>query len=242
MRKTAFVCLSITAVCVSVFVSQAAAAPAPAKHGHHVDRSKTSIDGTSRGKTAAPISVSGVLAYPPTNAGAPTVVYLHGIHGRAENGCPWMRSGDGWLVCPDPAVKDGPGWSWTGRAKDDASIVHRAVAATRSGAPVVAVGFSQGAYVALDLVRANEARFHGLVLMGADVNPDAKTLRSAGVARVVLAASADEPWHSAVEKNAARLAREGIGCRFVSLGHVGHTYVAEDPAVDREAIAWASAP
>ena len=242
MRKTAVVCLAIAAVCASVFVSQAAASPAPAKHGHDVDRSRTSFETTTRGKSAAPTSVSGVLAYPATNASAPTVVYLHGIHGRAENGCPWMRSGDGWLVCPEPAVKDGPGWSWTGTAKSDATIVRAAIAATRSDAKVVAVGFSQGAYVALDLVRTNEARFHGLVLMGADVNPDAKTIRSAGIARVVLSASRDEPWHGAVEKNAERLSREGIACRFVSLGHVRHTYVAEDPAVVREAIAWASAP
>lgn len=238
MRKTAVVYLAIS----SLFLARADASSAPAKQGHAMDRSKVSLDGTLRGKSAAPAIVSGVLAYPATRTSAPTVVYLHGVHGRAENGCPWMRSGEGWLVCPEPAVEDGPGWSWTGRARSDASTVRAAIAATGSNAKVVAVGFSQGAYVALDLVRANEARFHGLVLMGADVNPDAKTLRSAGVARVVLAASADEPWHSAVEKNAARLAREGIGCRFVSLGHVGHTYVAEDPAVVREAIAWASAP
>lgn len=241
MRKTAVVYLAIS----SLFLSRADASSAP-RATHSVDRSVTSLEGTPRGKSAGPTSVSGVLAYPATNPSAPTVVYLHGIHGRAENGCPWMRSGDGWLVCPEPAVKDGPGWSWTGNAKADASIVHAAIAATRSDATVVAVGFSQGAYVALDLVRTNEARFHGLVLMGADVNPDAKTLRSAGIARVVLSASKDEPWHGAVERNAERLsrdgAREGIAVRFVSLGHVRHTYVAEDPAVVREAIAWASAP
>lgn len=237
MRKTAVVYLAIS----SLFLSRADASSAP-RAPHSFDRSVTRMDGAPRGKSAGPTSVSGVLAYPATNANAPTVVYLHGIHGRAENGCPWMRSGDGWLVCPDPAVKDGAGWSWTGNAKADASVVHAAIAATKSDSKVVAVGFSQGAYVALDLVRTNEARFHGLVLMGADVSPDAKTIRSAGIARVVLSASEDEPWRSSVEKSADRLGREGIAARFVSLGHVRHSYVAEDPSVVREAIAWASAP
>src|SRR5215207_6529888 len=102
MRKTAVICLSIAAVCASVFVSQAAAAPAPARQGHELDHARTRLGVTSRGKTASPVVVSGVLAYPAADAAKPTVVYLHGIHGRAENGCPWMRAGDGWLVCPEP--------------------------------------------------------------------------------------------------------------------------------------------
>lgn len=253
MRKTAVVCLAISAGCASVFVSQAAASSAPAKRARDADRSKTTLDGTTRGKTAAPIFVRGelgdVLAYPPADAAKPTIVYLHGVHGRAENGCPWMRAGtreDGWVICPEPKVKDGVGWSWTGRSKDDAPIVHAAIAATRSDAPRVAVGFSQGAYLALDLAKTKRESFRALVLLGADVSPDEKMLASSGVSRVVLAASKDEPWHASVERSAARLSREGarvgIAARFVNLGHVGHMYVAEDPAVLRDAIAWASAP
>lgn len=242
MRKTAVVCLLISAVCASVLVSRAAASSAPSRSARVEGASITALDGTPRGKTAAPIYVDGVLAYPPADATKPTVVYLHGIHGRAENGCPWMRGGEGWLVCPEPSVKDGAGWSWTGRPNDDAPIVRAAIAATRSEAARVAVGFSQGAYLALDLVRTRTESFRALVLLGADVNPDAKMLAASGVGRIVLAASEDEPWHAAVAKNAARLAREGIAARFVSLGHVGHMYVAEDPATLRDAIAWASAP
>jgi predicted esterase len=126
--------------------------------------------------------------------------------------------------------------------KDDAPIVRAALDATRSNAPRVAVGFSQGAYLALDLVKARREAFRAMVLLGANVNPDAKLLAAAGVTRVVLAASKDEPWHASLEKNAARLAREGVAARFVNLGHVGHMYIADDPAVLREAIAWASAP
>ena len=59
--------------------------------------------------------------------------------------------------------------------------------------------------------------------------------------RVVLGASKDEPWHASLESRVAKLKRAGIDARFVSLGHVGHIYVGEDPEVLREAIAWASA-
>lgn len=241
MRKTAVVCLSIAAMCASIFVSQASASAGAPREGRKLAGGKTAIDGAARGKSASPIRVSGVLAYPPSDPSEPVVVYLHGIHGLAENGCPWMRGGDGWLVCPEAKVKDGAGWSWTGVARDDAQVVRDAVAATSSDAPVVAVGFSQGAYVALDLVRTKSVRFRALVLLGADVTPDAKLLSSAGITRVVLGGSEHEPWHGAVARHSARLAREGIAARFVSLGRVGHTYVAEDPSVVREAIAWASA-
>lgn len=207
------------------------------------------FDATSRPRSRAPIYVRGsagdVLAYPPGRAAspdAPVVVYLHGRNGRAENGCPFMRSGPagGWLVCPQANVKTRKGWSWTGKVKKDAPVVRNAIAATRSSAPRVVVGFSQGAYLAVDLLKKKKERFRGVVLLGASVNPSPKMLRSRGVERIVLGASMDEPWHDKLKKRVDELVEAGMDARFVSLGHVGHLYVGEDTDLLRSAIAWAS--
>jgi hypothetical protein len=191
----------------------------------------------------------GVLAYPPragvTGVTTPeTVVYLHGIHGRAENGCPYFRDGAralGWLVCPEANAVEAPGFTWAGSPRDVRAIVARAEQATGAAdaSPGVLVGFSQGAYVALDLVHVRLGSYRGLVLLGAAVAPSAADLRAAGVTRVVLGAGTRDGSYAPLLATAARLRREGVDVRFVSLGAVGHTYAAEDPATLTRAILFA---
>lgn len=245
--------VAFSAMVGSVVVTRADAGTDPARsiHAPHaVATDREGFDATRRPLATPAIFVKteqgNVLAYPPGPAAAkdaPLVVYLHGVHGKAENGCPFMRSGPdaGWLVCPEPKVRDGEGWSWTGKVQKDHAIVANAMKATRSTAPRVAVGFSQGAYLTVDLLKKNKESFRSVVLLGASVDPDATMLKDRGVKRVVLGASKDEPWHASLQRSVAKLQRAGIEARFVSLGHVGHIYVAEDPEVLREAIAWASA-
>lgn len=245
--------VAFSAMVGSVVATRAAAGTDPGRsiHAPHAVMSdRASFDATSRPHATPAIFVKtdqgNVLAYPPGASAAkdaPLVVYLHGVHGRAENGCPFMRTGPnaGWLVCPDPKVKAGEGWSWTGKVQKDDVIVSNAIKATGSSAPRVAVGFSQGAYLTLDLLEKKKESFRSIVLLGASVDPDAKLLKARGVKRVVLGASKDEPWHASLQKRVAKLQRAGIDARFVSLGHVGHIYVGENPEVLREAIAWASA-
>jgi poly(3-hydroxybutyrate) depolymerase len=244
--------VAFSAMVGSVVATRAAAGTDPARSIHAPHASTTDregFDATTRPQATPAIFVKtdqgNVLAYPPGAAAkkdAPLIVYLHGVHGRAENGCPFMRTGPeaGWLVCPEPKVKDGVGWSWTGKVQKDDVIVANAIKATRSNAPHVAVGFSQGAYLTIDLLKKKKESFKSIVLLGASVDPDAKLLKERGVKRVVLGASKDEPWHGSLQKSVAKLQRAGIEARFVSLGHVGHIYVGEDPEVLREAIAWAS--
>lgn len=253
-RALPFVAIvAVSAAVGSAFVTRAAAGTDPTRsiHAPHaVVSDREGFDATRRPQATPAIFVQTpqgkVLAYPPGPAAAkdaPLVVYLHGVHGRAENGCPFMRSGPeaGWLVCPDPKVKDGEGWSWTGKVQKDDPIVSNAIKATRSTAPRIAVGFSQGAYLTIDLLKKKKESFRSVVLLGASVDPDAKMLRDAGVKRVVLGASKDEPWHASLAQRVAKLKKQGIEARFVSLGHVGHMYIGEDPEALREAIAWASA-
>lgn len=217
----------------------------------HERKAPIGFDRPAREAAARPIFVRGprggnVLAYAPPEGApldAPTILYLHGIRGRAENGCPWMRTGTsdiGWIVCPEPKIRHGEGFSWSGRVAKDARVVSAALGATRSKAPRVAVGFSQGAYLTVALLKKQKQHFRGVVLLGANVNPRAQVLRRTGVRRVVLGASADEPWRHALRARAKHLRQAGIEARFIDLGHVGHTYVARDPEVVREAIAWAA--
>lgn len=180
-----------------------------------------------------------------THAGV--AVYLHGISGRATNGCPRFRAGTAghaWLVCPRGSVHlDGGTSSWGGTVTERASVVFRAEeAAVAAGAdaagPRVLIGFSQGAMIALDHATRHPGRYDALVLVAGQIEPEATSLRAAGIRKVVLAAGALDMTYRDLERSTARLVHDGFDARFVSLGRVGHTYVAEDAAVLDDAIAW----
>lgn len=261
--RVALVCLVAASF---VFVSRAAAgtvadgmlteAVSSKPSIHKTEYLAAKLDGQARGhyaSTPAKLRIEGrdLLAFPPA-ASAPsrpmTVVYLHGVHGRPENGCPWFRGGAselGWLVCPEGVQRDANGTaSWGGNVLDQSMVVSRALRAAEergaSSEPGVAVGFSQGGYVALDLVKTRQARFRGLVLIAApEAHPSAQKLRALGVARVALAAGSEDAAYAPLVEDAKRLQHEGMDTRFYDLGRVGHTYAAEDATTLREAIAWA---
>jgi predicted esterase len=192
-----------------------------------------------------------VFALPPARAADHplSIVYLHGIFGRPEHGCPWFHPGArqlGWLVCPEGAVHHSNGTaSWGADVGAQSDVVARALhMAEDAGAlpdPGIAIGFSQGGYVAVNLLRAHRARFRGLVLIAApEQHPTARMLREAGVERVALAAGAFDMAHAPLVADAKRLQAEGMPTRFFDLGRVGHTYAAEEAHVLDEAIAWAA--
>ncbi len=200
---------------------------------------------------SAPVALGEHLAYPPranAEAAAKTFVYLHGIHGRADRGCPVFRAGTselGWLVCPEAPVEGPAGFfSWGADLPAQATVFRASVdAARRAGAaselPVV-IGFSQGSFLALDLLKTRLARARALVLLGADVHPNVARLRAAGVERVVLGAGSRDAPYASLVRETARLEAEGMPARFVDLGAVGHTYATEAPAALRDAITWAA--
>jgi predicted esterase len=221
-------------------------------------RSLTTKDETVRAKVPTrPIAIeqegTTILAFPPratarTNAKPLTVVYLHGIHGRPENGCPWLRDGAselGWLVCPhanEHLANDT--FSWAGTASEQRAVVaHAERAAQAQGADPssanVLVGFSQGAYVALDLTARRLGRYRGLVLIGADVTPSRAMLEGAGVARIVLASGDLDGASASMKRVAEQLGRQGMDARFVSLGRIGHSYETTKKEALRDAIVWA---
>lgn len=255
LRRLSFVGVVVATLLGSALSSGAAAGTEAGPTARKEAHVRTSLGGETRGQySRLPVTLRAeghdVLAFPPAKTAAArpmTVVFLHGARGRAENGCPAFRSGAselGWLVCPE-AIEPQPGgsWSWGADVFQQRPVVARAIrAAEEKGAssePGVAVGFSQGSYVALDLVKARFATFRGLVLLGAELHPNVKTLRDAGVLRVALGAGQLDAPHASLMEEALRMENEGLEARFFDLGHVGHTYVVDDSAVLRDAIAWA---
>ena len=258
-RKTAVVCLALVAAVVGLlaFAARAGARPLPI-HAHIVTdaSSRTTRDETPRAKyPTKPLALredgKTILAFPPRRP-APskslTVVYLHGIHGRAENGCPWLREGSselGWLVCPEANEHLANGtFSWAGTTADQRAVVARAErAAQAQGADPtsasVLVGFSQGAFVALDLTARHLGRYRGLVLIGADVAPSRAMLDASGVDRIVFAAGDLDGSSAPMKRAAEHLRREGMDARFVSLGRIGHSYETPEKEALRDAIVWA---
>jgi pimeloyl-ACP methyl ester carboxylesterase len=177
-------------------------------------------------------------APPDRTAGRATFVYLHGICGLTVNGCPHFDDAPGWLVCPQAnTVCSNGGSAWGGSTSDKAAVVDRALDAARAqwpesaAAPVILVGFSQGAYVAMDVARARPGRYAGLLLLGADTSSTAR-LRASRVPRVALVGGAYDMMSPKMRASAVDLARVGVPARFESLGAVGHTYVAEDGTDD----------
>ena len=258
-RKSVVVCLALVALVVGVlaFTVRAAARPLPV-HAHVAldARSRTTKDETPRAKVATkPIALhedgKTILAFPPRAPAASkamTVVYLHGVHGRAENGCPWLREGSselGWLVCPEANQHlANDTFSWAGTTTEQYEVVARAErAAHAQGADPesasVLVGFSQGAYVAMDLARGHLGHYRGLVLIGAEVAPSRAMLDSAGIARIVLAAGDLDAASGPMRRAAEHLRREGMDARFVSLGRIGHSYETTEKDALRDAIVWA---
>lgn len=261
LRRVAVVCLAAVVLLATSLVNRAAAgtgAPSPP----HAERTARTLEaprrplaGDRRGLYASTPTVlhadgKDLLAFPPSKTAAArpmSVIYLHGARGRAVNGCPWFRSGAselGWLVCPEAIERQPDGsWSWGADVFQQGPVVAQSLRAAQaegaSAEPGVAVGFSQGSYVALDLVKARLARFRGLVLLGAEMHPNTKTLLDAGVKRVALGAGRFDAPHASLAEEAARLSSEGLEARFFDLGRVGHTYAVEDTAVLRDAIAWA---
>ena len=253
VRVALFAALVASIALGSAVVNRAAAGiDSGERTAHTVASTRLALEGTVRAHhDARPVKLEGqLLAYRPVpQADAPTVVYLHGRDGRAENGCPWMRAGArdlGWLVCPEAIEKHADGKaSWGSDVFAQGAAVERALAtATRAGAssgPAIVVGFSQGSYVALDLVKTNQGHFRGLVLLAApQAHPSAANLHARGITRIALGAGARDDAHDVLVEDVKRLQREGMDARFFDLGDVGHTYIAKDPDVLREAITWAA--
>jgi predicted esterase len=172
---------------------------------------------------------------------APTVVYLHGIGGRPENGCGYFITAttEHATVCPRAPIASAPGFAW-GNVDSTLATVERAGIAGGAGHNrLVLAGFSQGGYAMAAALPSLRGRVSGLLIIGANTNFTAFYLRGLGITRVALGAGRYDQTYPGLRRTYERLVAAGFAARFVDLGRVGHTYVAEGgTAVVADAVTW----
>ncbi len=235
---------------VAMGAATVARATPPAATPKLAPRASASIEPTwLRGDGAAD-----VLVYPPRDADgerAPVAVMLHGMCGMPENTCPWFAASvarKSWLVCPRGTSRcEGAGsvWQW----KDNTALVDAAVKRVAAAHPGMVddrtngtlIGFSWGALAALDVAQRGDGRWSSLILVAADVKPDAARLARAGVRHVYMGAGNGDMMRDPMLAASRRLASQGVPAIFVSLGNVGHTFPPDMETWVAGAVAWTRA-
>jgi len=182
----------------------------------------------------------------------PVVLYLHGMWASPEDSCSFFEraAAEAVLVCPRGNAPAESGGAWRGtllekRRSIDAALevakdlVRPRTLATSGG---VAMGFSSGAALALELALAAPGRWSGLVLMSMKLQLDPARLKTAGVKRVALAAGDLDGSQPSMVQNQKMLAAAGVDARFFTLGPVGHHFAANMESRMVDVLAWVRAP
>lgn len=180
----------------------------------------------------------------------PAIVYLHGMWASPEDSCGYFERAAtryGFLVCPRGNAPLGDGRMWSGNYASVAPSVHEAMRAAEALAPGkldrsgggTLVGYSNGAYFAVEVARSEPGKWTGLVLLSMRLELDAPALRAAGIRRIVLAAGERDGARKSMEALAEQTSAGGLSTRFMSLGAVGHEFPQDMAAKMCAAIAWA---
>lgn len=192
------------------------------------------------------------VAYAPadTSAPRPAIVFLHGMNGWGpENSCAYFARAAapfGFLACPRGNAADDDGPMWSGNYASVAPHVHAALDAAAALAPGkldrfrggTLMGFSNGAWFAVEVATHEPRRWTGLVLVSMHLELDVRRLRAAGICRVVLAAGERDGSYASMKALAERTDAEGLPTRFMDLGPVGHEFPADMDARMCDAVAW----
>jgi predicted esterase len=191
------------------------------------------------------------VAYRPQDASSPrpAIVYLHGMWASPEDSCGVFEQAAtpfGFLVCPRGNAPLGEGRMWAGNYASVAPQVHAALDAASSLAPGkldrkgggTLIGYSNGAYFAVEVALSEPGRWTGLVLLSMRLELDAARLRAAGIRRVLLAAADKDGARASMQALAERTDAAGLPTRFVSLGPGGHEFPADMSGRMCDAVAW----
>ena len=100
------------------------------------------------------------------------------------------------------------------------------------------IGFSLGAFRALDMAHAGQRRYPRVILIGAKIYPDAQRLRAAGVERLLLAAGDWDMMRGHMQGRTRALVRQGFAAAFQSYGAIGHAFPANFPELLQRSLAW----
>jgi predicted esterase len=177
----------------------------------------------------------GVVVYPAEGDGARRItVVLHGMCGHAQNICRIFASGataGEHLICPRATAEcEGGGASWPqkGFAESIEQAVERAKLALGERVDEsqgrTLIGYSLGAFRALELAQHGEGKYPRVMLVGARINPSFKLLHESGVERLLLGAGAWDMTFDHMRRESTRLSRAGLTTRFLALGPNGHAF------------------
>jgi predicted esterase len=223
------VCL-VLAVLASLLVVRAAHAAAPVELPETADE-------------------AGVVFYPAENAGALGVtVVLHGMCGQPANACRHFASQvtrHTHLICPRARKRcpgGGASWPQLGFAEQIEQAVLRAISALGDRVDETRgrtlVGYSLGAFRALELAEQGAGKYPRVMLIGARIQPNQKRLSERGVERLLLSAGEWDMMHGHMQNETRRLARGGFPIRFLGLGPVGHAFADSFQQYLPQALAW----
>ena len=210
------------------------------------------------GARAAPLELlegdgePGAIVYPARSPGAHAVtVVLHGMCSEPVRACRHFAeqvTASQHLICPRASRRcDGGGsiWPQLGFAAQVERAVARGEAALEgrideaSGRTLI--GYSLGAFRALELAEQSGGRYPRLMLIGAKILPSLRRLRENGVERLLLSAGAWDMMHDHMQREARRLERAGFETRFLGLGPVGHVFTPSFAQYLPEALRWLEA-
>lgn len=200
-----------------------------------------------------------VYYYEPSGTGRmsmrPIVVYLHGRGGDAQADCRrWARVARrfGWLLCPSAPTPHNNGRTWSNNWVSGQNAVMGSVQALRNlyGRRVqlygnTLVGFSEGAYVAMNVGVRQPRTFNRWLILGADVSywggsglealKDAKSK----VRRVVLITGGMDMVVDDTRTVAGWLDKEGVPLRIQTPGALAHEVALERmPGIYESALRW----
>lgn len=190
-----------------------------------------------------------ILIYPASRAGSQRVtVLLHGMCGEPRNACSHFAelvTRSEHLLCPRASQRCASGGaSWPAIGFEPA--VERALARAEAelGQLVDArygrtlIGYSLGAYRALQLAQHGAGSYPRVMLIGAKISANQQLLREKGVGRLLLSAGEWDMTYPFMQRETARLRRRGITARFLGLGPVGHGFTPSLAQYLPAALAW----
>ena len=192
----------------------------------------------------------GVVIFPARVPGArPITVLLHGMCGDAARACSHFAeqvTQTSNLVCPRASARcQGGGASWPD--KGVAEAVEAAVMRAKSALPEVdethgrtLIGYSMGAFRAVNIAQASAGWYPRVMLIGAKVSLDQARLTQNGTERVLLCAGGWDMMHDPMQREAERVRRAGFQARFLDLGPVGHAFTPSFAEYLPQALSWLS--
>ncbi|MFZ5895081.1 MAG: alpha/beta hydrolase [Myxococcota bacterium] len=191
----------------------------------------------------------GVIVYPSRASGTRRItVLLHGMCSEPQNACSHFAervTEQEHLVCPRARQRcqgGGSIWPHTRFASDIEAAVQRALSALAArvdaNAPRTLIGYSLGAFRALDLAEAADGRYPRVMLIGAKIYPNARELTRNGVERLLLAAGDWDMMNAHMQQQTRLLARRGFAARFLGLGRAGHNFTPSFANYLPSALSW----